>query len=486
MTTQNLDFDDAVPVSTDQDGDILVQQRAAGLSIFFTQVQVSPIAIVSGTIRPQEYLDGMVLAMNTVNLVGLDGGAGKSTSVRHAGVEAAATGWWRMLGSRKHSSALRVAMIFGEESGEQIAQSIASIPGALDHYKTAIATGRLLIISMEDFMAKSDCPERIFNKDGQLTATGTQIFQELAGFRPDVLVLDTLGSISESEYLDALSPRNTISTLNRFCSKSRCTAIAFLHLTKDAGSRFTAESKPDELLAMSRGSAQMKNSARSLIVATRAPAGMFPGVEIEAGDEIWVGTTKCNLQNAKYNYKFFPIVRDSKRMILTAQSTDGGKSLADAAEQAKRESFKLLIDYIPHLIRAASDARKPFPVSTKNRFSLQTMLTGPMSGYFEERLSPGIITSALEELLKGGKIVECSDSRAAGAMVYCVPGGNFADPGIYKSLTGEELKIRKGDYPVDELKDRMHELHDAAQRGKPIPQASAALEALEQKADGDE
>ncbi|UFM66807.1 AAA family ATPase [Paracoccus sp. MA] len=477
MTTQDLNFDDATPVKTATavPVDIIAQQRAAGMPSALLSMQVDPVAIAAGQVRPQRYLDGMVIAEGTTNLIGFDGGAGKSTSIRHAGIKAAATGLFDMLGERQHDKPLRVALLFGEETGEQISQSIMSIPGAYEHYMTAIKTGRLLIVSMLDYMERAERPESIFDKEGRLTPTGVTILQDLADFRPDLVVFDTLGSMSDSEYLDSLSPRNTLNILNGFCARNRCTAIAYLHLTKDAGGKFGPESSPGELLALSRGSAQLKNVTRSLIVATRAPAGMYPGIQVAAGDEVWIGTTKCNLQNAKYNNQFFPIVRDSARMIMTAYGA--GKALADEADLASKAAFKTLCDYLPHLIRAASEACKPFPVSKRNRFSLQTMLTGPMSGIFGDlRLSDGLITSALEALLRVGKIVECSDTRAAGAMVYCVPGGNFADPAGYRALTGEELKIRKGDYPVDELRDRMHELHDAAQRGEPIQTAGAAAD----------
>lgn len=471
MTAQNLDFDDAAPVTeTAIPQDIISQQRASGMSSSLISMQVSPIAIAAGQIKPQKFVDGMVIAENTTNLVAFDGGAGKSTSIRHGGIKAAATGLFNMLGERQHDKPLRVALLFGEETGEQIGQSIMSIPGAHEHYMTAIRTGRLLIVSMLDYAEKAERPESIFDREGRLTPTGSAILQDLADFKPDLLVLDTLGSMSDSEYLDSLSPRNTLNILNGFCARNRCTAIAYLHLTKDAGGKFNAESSPGELLALSRGSAQLKNVTRSLIVATRAPAGMYPGIQVAAGDEIWIGTTKCNLQNAKYNNQFFPIIRDSSRMIMTAYGA--GKALADEAETSSKAALRVLHEYLPHLIRAASDIFKPFSASTSSRskLSLQNLLTtGSMSEYFDERLSPGLISSALEILIREGKIVEASNTRTNSGLVYCYPGGPFAEQAAYQERTGSKLTIREGEYPVDDLEKAMHKLHDAARSGAEVP-----------------
>lgn len=64
---------------------------------------------------------------------------------------------------------------------------------------------------------------------------------------------------------------------------------------------------------------------------------------------------------------------------MTAHSADGGKALAHEAEVMSKATFKVLHEYLPHLIRAASDHRKPFPGAARGKFALQNMLTGPMS-----------------------------------------------------------------------------------------------------------
>lgn len=447
---------DAVP------HDIIAQQRSAGIPELLISMQVDPAKFAEGAVKPRKMLDGLVIPEGTFTLAALDGASGKSTGVRGAAAFAADTGLWCLFGERQHDRPLKVVLFHGEETAEDIVQSFATIDGAMAAYRRAVRHHRLFVISMTDYQQRLDRPEQIFDKEGKLTVLGAEIFQAIEQYQPDVIVLDTIGSMSDSEYLDGISSKNMVNAVNRLCARCNgATAIGFLHLTKDAGSKVGPDMSPSDLQNLNRGSAMLKNSTRSLLVATRAPAGMYPGISVREGDQLWVATSKCNIPGAKYNGKLFPFVRDSRRMTLLAQGQDG-QALAETVDSDNRDATKALLKYLPHLIRAASDARKPFPTFVKNRFSLQTMLTGPMSGYFTEKLSAELISGALASLLKDGIIVECSDTRAAGAMVYCVPGGNFADPTGYRAATGEDLKIKKGEYPIEELRDRMRELHDEA------------------------
>lgn len=453
MTMQTMDFISAV------DGKLVIhEQRAAGWSNLLLDMQINPDDVREGAVGEQEFLDGMVLPCETFSLVSLDGASGKSTSSRKAGLSAAARGHWTMFGTKQHPKPLRVAMIFGEETKKQIIRSIIAIPGALEDYNAAISSGRLLIVSMPDYLMTAPKPQAIFDDKGYLSDFGSEFFRDLGRFDPDVLIIDTITSVSDSEFLDTISPRNMMNALNAFCDRHGCTGIGYMHLVKDAAGKISETSSPDEYLSLARGSGMLRNVARSQVVATRAPKGLYSGITTEnVRDEIWVGTTKCNLVGADYNHKLFPILRDATDMILTAHI--GGRSLAEDVEVANRAATRELMEYLPHLIRAASDDFKPFAISPRNKMSLQFLLTGSLSSLIDATLSPSLITSALEALVAEGKIVICSNTRSGAGQVYCYPDGMFANQTQCQEITKEKLKIREGDYRVEELRASMQSLH---------------------------
>lgn len=482
MSIQDHKFDEDVPAtSTAIPSDIIAQQRSMGVPELLLKMQVSPTKFAAGKIKPREYLDGMVFPAGTASLVAMEGASGKSTGIRGAAASAADNGLFAFFGERQHNAPLKVFLLHGEESADDVVESFAIIPGALAAYHRATAAGRFIVSSLGDFQEKLDQPEEVFDKEGRLTNLGGQIFAAIEQWKPDLVVLDTIGSMSEAEYLDGVSSKNMVKSLNRLCARSGGAAvIGFLHLTKDAGSKVRADMTSAELQSLSRGSAMLKNSARNLIVATKAPVDMYPGIQIEEGDQLWVGTVKCNIAGAPYNGKLFPFVREKRRMTLAACG-ESGKALADEVQKTDRAATRALIEYLPHLIRAASDMHKPFPASSSSRskFNLQKMLVGPMSTYFEETLNASLITGALEVLVREGKIVEASNSRSAGGLVYCYPGGPFAEQAEYEARTASKLKVREGDYPIEELKNRMHELHDSARDGAEAPAWVADAEAAE-------
>ncbi|PTR08721.1 AAA domain-containing protein [Cereibacter azotoformans] len=400
-------------------------------------------AQVAVDLPPQQYLDGLAIPMNAMSFLFTDGGSGKSTGSRKAGIEAAATGRFHFLGERVHDRPLRVVLVYGEETQENIIHSIQSIPGCKRHFLEAQEAGRLAVVSVQDFLLDMQSPERVFGENGMPTTFGKELFGSIADFKPDLFVLDTLTSLADTEYLDGISARNTVSFLNSFCSRTRCAGMGFGHLTKGIGAKLTEKVSPAELIASARGSAMLVNSARHFGVMVPAPKGVFENFNLDdPADQLWIGTFKTNLTGCDLAFKIFPAIRDASEKTISAVTEGGGGTIAarlDESDAVVMEELKL---ELPIIIRAAAELRSPFVQKSSSTYGVEELSCGALAGIIPTA-TKAQITRALNILETEGKIVPCTATRAGAGAVWDVPSGDFARQAEYEA-GGEKLKFRPG------------------------------------------
>ena len=428
-------------------------------------------AQVAEDLPPQQYLDGLAIPENAMSFFFTDGGSGKSTGSRKAGIEAAATGRFHFLGERIHDRPLRVVLVYGEETQENIIHSIQSIPGCKRNFLDAQRLGRLAVISLQDYLLDMPSPERVFGENGMPTTFGKELFSSIAEFAPDLFVLDTLTSLADTEYLDGISARNTVSFLNSFCSRNRCAGMGFGHLTKGIGAKLTENVNPAELIASARGSAMLVNSARHFGVMVPAPKGMYSNMSLDdPADQLWIGTFKTNLTGCDLAFRIFPAIRDASEKTISAV-VDPTTTLSERMEKYDDLMVEDLEDYLLCLVKLAAESLQPFAES--GRMSPGALHADLLAPALPAGATKRHVDAAIDNLIRR-ELVKVARTSATGTPLLDVGGGPFANPELHL-VDGKPPQFRKGAPDIGLLAERLGNEVEVLREARGVARATPHL-----------
>lgn len=431
-------------------GDVIMKQETSILET----MSISASAI--DTVEDIEYIDGVGIPRGRLTMIFADGSIGKSTALRTSCISAAHNGCWNFVGRRQHKIPMRIAMIFGEESESDIMNGI-KMSGRSESFKSATQSGNLKLVSLPDFQARSPRVDEVFDARGHCTDFGSSLFASLEDFKPDVVVIDTLTSVSETGLEDAVEGKNILRFLNSFAAKTDSAVLATGHILKKSGTgHVTDKSTYSDLVDANRGSGQLKNVTRNMINIFKAPPAMFPNFKKRGEhDEMLVAVCKTNLAGSKFpRGVIFPLHRDSENFTITALS-DSSELLWVEQNNKDKEEIIALKKILVNIVEAGSNLNFPFAVNPKNPKSLQSFANGtlaPLIGHFKV----SNITKALDILERENSIVSCTFSKTGGSAVYDIPIGKFANETAYEEETGQKVPFTKGAGPsLDEFSDEI-------------------------------
>lgn len=391
--------------------------------------------------RPVDLIDGHLIPRGNTTLIATDAGSGKSTSALVSGISAAYDGNWTMFGTRKHDNPQKVAIVLGEDNDRSFETVLSGLPDSTkEQLKAARLSGNLFITPFRKWARSQEQPD-FFDSEGKYTATGQQFVAAMRQFRPDVLVLDTITSLSECPYMDKNHAYRTVNLLNDLADELNCAVLVMMHLVKDGGRTITDKVTADDLIAKVSGSAGWSAASRHVISMAPCPVGKFDNIQLTGNDTKWIAAVKTNLlpDAAK---EVFPVIRSRKEMMLKTVD-DAGKPLLETDAHAEKSKMKELKDIVLHAIEAAARLRSPFTEKRGSKFSIEKQFNSTLSD-FPERATEAQWRRAVELLEYENKIVPCSASRAGGSVVWDVPHGDFANQARYEAETNSKLEFRKG------------------------------------------
>lgn len=310
-----------------------------------------PAARVVKDIPEQDYIDGHMMPRGVCTILATAGGSGKTTASLSAALKSSLDGSFDLFGSRRHSRPLRCIAIYGEETTQTITRKIVHELKAYDAFHQATASGNLAIISWLEYAGKLATPERVFGDTGALTEAGKRLFAALREWQPDFVMLDTLSSLSDGDYLSDRIAYTTLRELNNLAAATDAAVVLTAHLVKGGAGKISAQSSSDDLIALSRGSAALVNAARHAIVLVPAPEGAYSGLDdIAPGDQIWMCGVKSNIGFGGANTTF-PTIRSSALRTFTTVTT-AGRNLAEDLGERDRRMVKVLEEYLVRLDQA--------------------------------------------------------------------------------------------------------------------------------------
>lgn len=417
-------------------------------SLLFTlrDLQVSPEFMRSAP-KPQRWIDGYMIPFGNLTILQTGSGAGKSTAIRKAALSFAARGEFHCFGFARHPKPGRVVILSGEETADNIRTSIRSIPGGMDDYEQAIANGNLIVISLLDARRKVGGAVDVFDEHGLPSKFGEAVFDDVRMFKPDLLVIDTLTSMSATEYLDGVSAKNAVLYLSALCDEVGCAGISIGHVGKGTNEKITEDIEHEGLIAMGRGSGLLVASARHAIVLARAPKGMFSMLQVDDGDEVWIGTIKSNIEHPAAR-TVFPVIRSASKRTLIA--TNGPTPLAMEVESANRGITEALADILYMLVKLSAEGHQPLAES--GRVSPEGLADTLLAPILPRGTTKKQVSAVMDQLIRSERIAVVRATKT-GAPVLDVPGGMYArdiDP-----ATGAPPEFRKGAPDIDALKDRI-------------------------------
>ncbi|MEA5159961.1 AAA family ATPase [Cereibacter johrii] len=414
--------------------------------------------------RPMELIDGHLIPRATTTIIATNPGSGKSTSTIRSCASASATGLWTMFGTRQHDRPLRCAVVLGEDNARTFEGVLASLPADTRHHlRVGVEQQRLMISPFRTF-TKTQAQSDLLGANGKLTELGDTLFRAMRQFRPDVMVFDTISSLSECSYLARTEAYATMNALNDIAEDCDSALLLMMHLTKTGSEKLDEKSTAEDLTREISGSAGLVGAARHAIAMARAPRGKFENVELHhEKDELWMCGVKTNVVPGAAN-KLFPVIRDYEQRVLRTTSMEG-TPLVDYDTTIEASVMADLKAELPLFIMAAAELRSPFPQSQKNKFSLELQVTGSLSGVLP-KATAGQISRALADLERDQKVVACKSARANGAVVWDVPGGAFARESDYETFTKGKLSFCKGAPDAIRLAERVEEIR----RMNPLPE----------------
>lgn len=436
----------------------------AGIPTFLAQHMIEKEAILA-EIGPQDYIDGLAIPRDTLTIFAMAGGKGKSTSLLGLCVQAASSGLVELFGRRRHSRPLKTVYVTGEETGPLLNRSINYSLKLREDYINAADAGKLVLLSWKELNRKATKAggnrEGIWNKDGDLSASGRELFRSLEEYRPDIVVFDTKTSLADCEYVTDRQCYATVDSLTDLAELSGSATILTAHITK-AG--LTAKESADELsadsiIASSRGSAALINAGRHSIVMIEARNDMFSGLELKEGELKFAAAIKSNLQGCDLPRVPFPVIRSTRTMSFTAVN-ESGLLLSNVAEEVEGNISKILLELLPKLIEAASRINKPFGRKSKATNSIEKLSQTQLAKLFPPGTTSTLITQALNELVRDRVILECTATRAGAGEVWDYPGGFYRNETRYEELNGEKLTVSKGDFDIDVLRELISEIEN--------------------------
>lgn len=431
---------------------------------FLESVTIKPAALTSDPQMP-EYLDGLAIPKGYPTLWGVPGGSGKTTALLTSAVTACANGEFQLFGKRQHDRPLRAVLVLGEEATGAISAKISTdVKGGMDTLGKSLEGDRLRIVSWEEAMDGSEKPEKVFGEAGELTDSGRSLLAGIADHEPDLVVFDTLKSLSSGDYNSDNVSYATFGALRRLARRTGAAVIMTSHVTKAGADKITPDSAPGDMLALIKGSGSLVDATRHAVMTMQARPGSYKNLETEEDDLTMMCAVKTNVPGCTLGRSIFPVVRSNS--LKTMVATDGtGRPLSDVEDANKKDALTELMDRLPAYVKAAARLRKPFASKPRNANSPESLIHGQLSVLFESSPRGPIVSEALEELEERGLIVRCTTSRAGAGEVWDVPEGDYANQDAHeretRTLTGDEkykLQFSAGAVTAEDLEDEVQKI----------------------------
>ncbi len=408
-----------------------------------------PAALMAAPIAPQDWLDGYAVPRGKTSILAIQSASGKTTAVLTAIVRAATSGIFRLFGTRYHDRPLRCVLISGEETYDDIIRKLrVDHPDLVPAISKAVEDGNLVIICLKEIIGRGGVTDRLFAQDGAATDSYHVIASALRSVRPDFVFVDTLNSVSRSEYLDSQSPYATILELDRLAKELNAAIMISTHVTKEGTSKLeiNEQTSAEAILSSMRGSGQLVSAARCVIVLAKASPSAFSAIPMKEGDVKFAAVIKTNLPHPDV-LKVIPCIRSRAQKTFMTTFEDEETGAAQTLQAMSTAGYARIMQSLPaalhRLIQAAALSRSPFTETGK--FSIAELRTSTLAGILPEGTEAHHVQKALDEMEERGEIVKARVSRTGS--VYDVKGGPFAN-GFDEN--GKPVKVRAGE-PIREM-----------------------------------
>lgn len=408
-----------------------------------------PAALMAAPIAPQDWLDGYAVPRGKTSILAIQSASGKTTAVLTAIVRAATGGTFRLFGTRHHDRPLRCVLVSGEETYDDIRRKLREDhPELLPAIGKAVETGHLSIICLKEVIGRGAITDRLFSQDGAATDSYHVVASKLREIRPDFVFMDTLNSLSRSEYLDSQSPYATVLELDRLAKELDAAIMVSTHVTKEGTSKMeiNEQSSAEAILSSMRGSGQLVSAARCVIVLAKAAPSAFSAIPVREGDVKFALVIKTNLPHPDV-LRVIPCVRSKalKTFVTTFEDQDTGQ--VQTLQAMSTAGYARIMQSLPaalhRLIQAAALSRSPFTETGK--FAISELRTSTLAGILPEGTEAHHVQKSLDDMEARGEIVKARVSRTGS--VYDVPGGPFA---LGVDENGKPVKVRPGE-PIREM-----------------------------------
>ena len=266
-------------------------------------------------IPPREWLVDGLVPMNTVTLLGGDGGTGKSLLALQLATAVATDAAW--LG--KHTESGKALFISAEDDKHELHRRMADIARAND-----IALSDLKNLHMRS-LAGEDALLATLGADGRLTASGlyAEVSKMVDEVRPKLIILDTLADLFPGNENDRTQARQFIGLMRRLAHVCHSAVVVLAHPSLSGINSGTGTS----------GSTGWNNSVRSRLYLERVHEGGY-----EANPDARTLSTK----KANYGRVGGEVHMKWKAGVFVADAPVTGLDRVAASAKAERVFLKLL------------------------------------------------------------------------------------------------------------------------------------------------
>lgn len=316
-------------------------------------------------IPSREWLVADLVPMNTVTLLGGDGGTGKSLLALQLATAVATDAAW--LG--KFAESGKALVISAEDDKDELHRRMADIVRA-----NGIALADLKNLHMRS-LAGEDALLATLGADGRLTASALyrEVCKAVAEVRPKLIILDTLADLFPGNENDRTQARQFISLMRKLAITSHCAVVLLAHPSLSGISSGSGTS----------GSAGWNNSVRSRLYLERVKDDGY-----EADPDARTLSTK----KANYGRVGGEVHMRWKAGVFVADAALNG--LDKVAHNAKAERVFL------KLLRLFTDQGRHVNHSGGATYAPTNFATHPQS----EGCTKRALRTAMETLLDAGKI----------------------------------------------------------------------------------
>lgn len=430
--------------------------------------------------KPIEFLDGMLIPRGVCTALMTPPGSGKTTAQMTSALAGAMGRGFSMFGGGD-SRPVRSLLILGEDTRATLRSNLLHLPFEEGEITDSAAREAVVFAPLLDVEVDDGSPE-LFDVDGKVTERGADLVREIKRSGPwDFILFDTISSLSASEYLDRRSSYATTNALNSLASATGAAVVYNGHLTKAGGSgSLKAGCTSADVISLAAGSGGLVGAARNMVVlAPRGQSGLYDNVELDEGDEVFIGVCKSSI-NPDWNMRLFPVIRDARLRTLRAVDHDGTPLLSTEADREKL-SQKSIKTFVMAAVEALSELRQPASASSNSKVALAALLTGALETDQTPRGTSVQYQRAIDALLKTGRIRVCTTSRTGTTGVYDLPTGDYADEGRYEEATGEKIPFVKGAPSLERFEalvlDILERDHGKRTAADPIPAPAIVREA---------